>query len=233
MGRRTWCWCLVSMLAGCAPGNPGLVIGGALAPSDDCSYETSNLTVHTGVLDVAPGRVSYTLTAVVFNQLINLASPTGGMGRPPMADPNVITIQQAEVELRDVQENALALAGAPNPYTVPAHGFIPSSDGTEAGSGIAIAEIIPPIIGEGLRGAAGSQIVAVVRFRFVTAGGVEDVTAEFAWPIELCFGCLFACQPTDEGALCQPSCTPGQDRLTISPGACAEPPVFTSCLAEM
>src|SRR5690606_2377517 len=113
------------VLAGCAPGNPGLLIGGALAPSDDCSFETSGATLHTGVLDVAPARVSYTLTAVVFNQLINLSNPTGGMGRPPMTDPNVITIREAQVELRDVQNNPLALAA--NPYTVPAHGFIPSS----------------------------------------------------------------------------------------------------------
>jgi len=232
MGRRTWCWCLVLVLAGCAPGNPGLVIGGALAPSDDCSFEASGPRLISGVLDVAPGRVSYAMTAAVFNQLINLSSPSGGMGRPPMADPNVMTIDRAEVELRDVQDNPIALAGAPNPYTVPASGFVPSSDGSEAGSGIAVAQIIPPIIGEGLRGAAGSQIVAVVRLVGVTAGGAEVASAEFAWPIELCSGCLFACQPTEDGgALCQPSCTPGQDSLTISPAVCEG--ILTGCRAEM
>lgn len=229
MGRRTWCWCLVVVLAGCAPGNPGLLIGGALAPSDDCSYEASGATLHTGVLDVAPGRVSYTLNALVFNQLINLSNPTGGMGRPPMADPNVITIRQAQVELRDVQDNPIALGAAANPYTVAAHGFVPSSDGSEAGAAIAVAEIIPPIIGESLRAHTNSQIIAAVRFLGVTAGGADVLTAEFAWPIELCSGCLFGCIVDDEGtSLCQPSCTPGQDGLTISPAACAD--VFESCL---
>ena len=234
MGRRTWCWCLVVVLAGCAPGNPGLVVGGALAPSDDCSYEASGPRLISGVLDVAPARVSYTMKAAVFNQLINLSSSSGGMGRPPMADPNVMTIDRAEVELRDVQDNPIALAGASNPYTVPATGLIPSSDGSEAGTGIAVAQIIPPIIGEGLRGAEGSQIIAVVRFIGVTAGGAEVASAEFPWPIEICFGCLFGCQPTEEGgALCQPSCTPGQDGLTISPAVCNDPPIFAGCLAEM
>lgn len=230
MGRRTWCWCLVVVLAGCAPGNPGLVIGGAIAPSDSCSFELSGARIHTGVLDVAPARVSYTLTAAVFNQLINLSNPTGGMGRPPMADPNVMTITDAQVELRDVQGNPLALGAAGNPYTVPAHGFVPSSDGSEAGSAIATAQIIPPIIGESLRGSDGSRIIAAVRFLGVTAGGAEVLSAEFAWPIDLCSGCLFGCQMTDEGALCRPSCTPGQDSLTISPAACAD--VAESCLAS-
>lgn len=227
MSRRTL-WCAVLVLAGCAPGNPGLILAGALAPDDACELDTSGTVLVEGVLDVAPGRVSYTIHGLVFNQLINLSSTGGAF--PPMADPNVITITHAEVELRDVQDNPLALDGLPNPYRVPAAGFIPSAEGNEAGSGIATVEAIPPLYGERLRASAGSRIIVAVRVLGVTAGGAEVLSAELAWPVEQCSGCLFACAVNDEGErLCAPSCRPGQDSLTISPAVCDG--ILASCIA--
>lgn len=231
MVRRTL-WCAVLVLAGCAPGNTGLVLAGPLEPDDECVYDSSSAFLTGGVLDVAPGRVSYTVTALAFNQLINLGS--SGATAPPMADPNVITVQEAQVELRDVQGNPLALAGLPNPFTVPATGFIPSSDGTDPGTGLTTIEVIPPLYGEALRGAAGSRIIAVVRALGVTAGDADVLSPELLWPIELCAGCLFACQRAGEdGPVCLPSCRPGQDELTITPGACLDPPILGGCIPGM
>lgn len=226
MVRRTWWLCAMMVIGGCAPGNPGLIIGGVLAPDDSCGYDPSGAGVHTGRLDVAPGRVEYTVTALVFNNLLNLGNAGTGV---PMADPNIINIRQAEIELRDVQDNPLALDGLPNPFTVPASGVIASGDGSEAGAGIATFDAIPSIYGAALRGAAGSRIVAVLRVIGVTAGGSEIRSGELFWPIDLCEGCLFACIVTEEDEmLCQPSCTPGQDSLTVSPAVCGG--VLASCI---
>ena len=220
MLRRTW-WLWTGMLLGaCAPGNSGLIITGVVAPNDSCVLDISNPNVSLGVLDTATTpRVEYTLHPRLANQLINLGqSGTTGV---PMADPNVMNLREAQVELRDVADQPLALPGLPNPYTVPASGFIPSSDGTTIGEGIGTIQIIPPIYGEAMRDLAGSRIVAVVQAIGVTAGNAEVISPPFHWPIELCSGCLFACVMDDEGvAQCMPSCFAGQDDLTISPAAC-------------
>ncbi|MCZ7678933.1 MAG: hypothetical protein M5U28_09340 [Sandaracinaceae bacterium] len=56
------------------------------------------------------------------------------------------------------------------------------------------------------------------------------MSPEFEWPIFICNGCLYACQLDEEGIpLCVPSCTPGQDTVTTTPGACMDPPVFGNC----
>lgn len=212
-------WCAVLVLWGCAPGNPGLILAGALAPDDACEFDQSNPFQVEGVLDVASASVTYTLTGLVLNQLLDLSSTGGAL--PPMADPNTVLIESAEVELRDVQDNALGFEGLPNPYRVPATGFVASGEGAEPGRGIATMQVIPPIYGEALRGAAGSRIIVGVRVLGVTAGGTELLSSELAWPVLLCSGCLFACvQDDDEEGLCRSACRPGQDALTISPAVC-------------
>lgn len=233
MVRRTWLLCAV-LVAGCAPGDPGLLIGGALSPSDTCLYDTSGVQLLSGVLDVGPAftdppqPVRYLLQPLYFNQLLNLGQ--SGTSGPPRADPNLIYIQQAEVELRDFNGTPLATGEFPNPYRVPATGIVASSDGTTAGQGIGSIEIIPPFYGSFVAGAVGSQIIAAVRAIGRTAGDAEVVSPEFEWPIFICNGCLYACQLDEEGIpLCVPSCTPGQDTVTTTPGACMDPPVFGNC----
>lgn len=233
--RTTWWCCVVLALGGCAPGNPGLVIGGVLAPSDTCSYESSGTQLLAGTLDVAPALagqpVSYSIVPIYFNQLINLGE--SGTSGPPMADPNVMFVQEAQVELRDFNGTPLAFGGLPNPYRVPATGFIPSSDGTTAGEGIGAIEVIPQFYGAALAGAAvGSEIVVAVQAIGRTAGDAEVISPEFEWPIRVCNGCLYACQLDEEMMpLCVPSCTPGQDQLTITPGVCGGGTAFGNCAA--
>lgn len=231
MLRRTGVWFALWALAGCAPGNPGMVIGGVLKPNDECIYETSNVRLLNGVLDVLPAEhgqpVTYWIRAVLFNQLLNLGQ--SGMDGPPMADPNVVTVVEAEVELRDINGVPLALGALPNPYRVPATGFVPSSDGTSAGSGIGSAQIIPAIYGSALAGLGDATIVAAVQMIGRTAGDAEVITPALEWTIELCRGCLWACVTVDGEELCDPSCTPGQDEVVISPGVCREPPIFANC----
>lgn len=234
MSRRTWWLCAALIVGGCAPGNPGLVIGGIVAPSDypDCVYDTANAHYLTGVLDVAAVTVEYRVVPLYFNQLLNLSTNGSTTAGPPRADPNVITVSSAEVELRDVTGAPLALPGFPNPFSVPATGFIPSSDGTTAGSATGAITVIPPVYGEVLRTTAiDTDIIVAIRAVGTTAGGADVLSPEFEWPVHVCLGCLFACQVDSDGEpLCAPSCTPGQDSLTVTPNACVAGAALGGCL---
>jgi hypothetical protein len=143
----------------------------------------------------------------------------------------VVNVVRAEVELRDVNGAPFLLGALPNPFTVPATGFIPSSDGTSAGVGLGDVEVVPPAYGEELRAIGTGTIVAAVRVLGVTAGGADVESSEFIWPIDICTGCLFACVRDEEGrAQCTPSCRPGQDTVTVTPAACDSPDLVTSCV---
>lgn len=231
MFRRTlWTITLSALLfGGCAPGNTGLLILNVVAPDDSCLYAVGNPQHSSGVLDVAPppgydggGYVAFFRFG---NQLLNL-SRTGSSG-PAMADPNVMQVQQLEVELQDVGGTPLALGG-PNPYTVPAGGgVVPSSDGSAAGEALGSAELIPAVYIPDLVPYADSDIVVSIKAIGTTLGGAEVVSYPFVYPIHLCAGCLFGCAyDADMAAVCSPTCNPGQDRAHITPDQCG---VATVC----
>lgn len=220
MVRRSWIrlGSLLLALAGltsCAPGNPGLVVLNVVSPNGQCVYDVGNAFLGSGVLDVSgPDRgvlAGYRAGFRVGNQLINLSEP--GTTGPPMGDPNVMTVGSMEVELQDVAGNPLDLGDLPNPFTIPASGAaLPSSDGSVVSEGIAIAEIVPLIYVNALRGAANSTILAEVQAVGRTVGGAEVVSLPYSFPITLCLDCLFGCaQDEDEASICQATCNPGQD----------------------
>lgn len=233
MIRRTLLFCALAALGGCAPGDPGLIVARVLAPNQTCAYDVANLSISSGVLDVLPAGTRYFAVVVVYNQLLNL-SQSGSSG-PPMADPNVMNIQEARIELQDMGGNTIDFVDLPNPFTVPATGFIPSSDGMEAGQGLGFIEVVPVVYADALASVAiDSTIVASIRAVGVTAGGASVVSSEFVWPIRICSGCLFTCEPTEDtpGGRCAPSCTPGQDLPYATPGACEATPVPSRCSNE-
>jgi hypothetical protein len=217
----------LALLAGCAPGDPGLVILNVVAPDEQCVYDVSNPQRSGGVWDLSLDA-SYGVALRVGNQLIDLGN-SGATG-VPRANPNLIDVQELEVEVRDSAGAPLDLGGLPNPYTVPAGGgLIPSGDGTTAGEGLSSADLIPQVYIESLRPFVGSTIVVSFRAIGTTVGGSELVSSEFDYPIQLCSECLFGCATDDEGnALCAPSCTPGQDTIHLTPAQCGE---TTACFA--
>jgi len=208
------------LAAGCAPGNPGLVVLGHTSPDSMClvsSTATEFLT--NGVLDTSGllGPVSYTANFTFQNQLIDLGS-TGTNG-PPRANPNHIQVELAEVQINDAAGTPINLGGLPNPFTVPATGYVASG-----ATGVGSVQIIPPIYGAALSGMDGVGIVVSVKAIGYTQAGAEIVSDPYLWPITLCSGCLFQCVLDD---MCQPvtttSCTPGQDELVSTPLACPSP----------
>ncbi len=205
-------------LSGCAPGNPGLVVGNVIAPDDSCTYTTNGSARTIGYLDVSVPGNSYEAEFRYLNQLISLAQ-SGVSGFPVMADPNVMHVEALEIEIRDIGNAPLAFGG-PNPFTVPAGSVaIASGDGMQAGEGLGGAQIVPAAYVAELGALAGTDAMIVVAVKAIgrTAGGAEVVSDEFIYPIQLCSGCLLACLMDDEGMpICLPSCTPGQDEVHVA-----------------
>lgn len=205
-------------LSGCAPGNPGLVIGNVIDPDDTCLYTTSNAARTIGYLDVGIPGNSYEATFRYLNQLLNL-SQAGTTGFPVMADPNVMQVEALEIEIRDIGNNPLGFTG-PNPFTVPAGNIlIESGDGMAAGEGLGTAQIIPAAYVAELEGVAGTNALIVVSIKAIgrTAGGAEVVSDELIYPVQLCRDCLLSCVLDEEmEPICLPSCTPGQDEVHIA-----------------
>lgn len=206
------------LLVGCAPGNPGLYIGNVVAPDDTCAFAANSPALLQGTLDVAVPDNSYDATLRLVNQLTNL-SQTGASGFPPMSDPNVIVVRQAEVEIQDIGGNPLAFAGGlPNPFTIPVGGVaVPSGDGMSSGEAVGLTQIVPAAYTADLAAAAGTdaQIIVSITAIGTTLGDAEVVSAPFTFPIQLCSGCLVTgCLMDEEGEpLCIPACDPGQDQV--------------------
>lgn len=214
--RRTLLLASMALLAGCAPGDPGLVIQNVVAPNEQCMYDVGNAMTSHGTYDLAGGG-GYFATLRLGNQLIDLGN--NGTTGTPRANPNVIMVQEFEVEITDTASSTLELGGLPNPYTVPAGGgVVPSSDGNSAGEALGTVTLIPPVYGDSL---GEGEIVVRMRAVGTTVGGAEVVSSEFVFPITVCNGCLFDCRFDDEGEpVCAPSCTPGQDSMHVTPELC-------------
>jgi hypothetical protein len=211
---------LCALSFGCAPSNPGLTIEGVLVPSDTCEYTSSSAFLVEAVLDtnpdvstaIRPGGVRYVAVLRVGNHLVNNANRV----YPIMADPNVITIESAEVEVLNTDGSQFAFSdGLPNPFRVTATGSIPSTSSNEPQIGLSVAEVLPAQYGAALAGLPSGTIILSIRVIGVTSGGSALTSGRTLLPVRLCNGCMFQCTVDGMGApISVPSCTPGQDAVT-------------------
>jgi len=230
MSRHRWIIVsLLTALAGCAPGNPGGVVLNVVEPDDQCVLAVGNNARAVGVYDPGSGQ-GYDATLRVANQLINLSSTgaAGGTSGVPMADPNVMQVTAAEIELRDIRGELIG--GFDNPFRVPVGGsLLPSSDGMAFGEGLVDVEVIPPGIAPLLSASVGASVVAEITLFGRTLGDAAVEFPTFVFQIDLpcatapdaMFGCLQSCpDPAAEEPVCINACRPGQDDMHFS---CASP----------
>jgi hypothetical protein len=204
---------LVSLIAGLgcvADDGPAFFISGNVAPDPgSCTLSVGNDLYIRGVLDVSVGN-GYLLQPLFNNQLVPRAADA-----PPRANPNGVVIQGAEVEIQDAAGSAVDFGGLPNPFTVAATTYVPTSTGaTSPGQEVGAFEVIPPAYVAALDGMVGtdpgSRILILVSFGAFgeTTGGVDIEVSEFVWPIDVCRNCLYLPAGPDDEVGC---CTPGQD----------------------
>ena len=203
-----------ALALGCAPSNPGLTIDGVLVPTEMCEFTAANLFLVQATLDTAPPAgddIRYLAVFRVGNHLVN----RGQLVYPLMADPNVISLSQAEIEVLNSDGTRFDF-GMPNPYRVTAVGAIPSTVSNEPVFGTSVVEVLPPAYGAALAGVGPGTLIFSVRMIGVTSGGATLVSGPMNLPINLCLGCLFSCVVDEMGIpVGGPSCFPGQDRESI------------------
>jgi len=234
----------------CKDNNESLFIRQIQAPvAPECitKNDATASYIPRGVLDTGLST-RYFASALVGNQLV-----ARGDFRTTKAEPNRIQIKGADVHLVDGSQNELAF------YSVTATGIVDPTSSSDPGYGIAAMELIPHYIGTKIQGAlaaGGGTSIQTYEARFrvygTTLGGVEVTSNEYAYPIDVCYGCTVSfpsgsdlagttlVQPNCFGTATSttsttpgqaPACLAGQDGITDCRN-CQGNPVCTPCIND-
>ncbi|MEM7609120.1 MAG: hypothetical protein AAF411_27540 [Myxococcota bacterium] len=223
-------------LAGCADDNVSVFIRNNIAPEQDddgCTFSpASNESIEFGRWDVGTtARTAgfypngYALSVAAINQIQRRATTVA-------SEPNGVQITSAEIEILNLAGDTIGFnpppgstTPLPNPFRVPASGYIAPADGIEAPGETAIGfTAIPLEYREQLVNTFApprtNTIILSVRLRGRTLGQIDILTDAWEYPVELCDGCLVACSgtPMDQAFACRP----GQDAISLDFCACAD-----------
>ena len=118
-----------SVFGSCVDDSVSLRITCSVVPDTDCTYSEGGLCWLQGTLNVNTDLVERGLSYGAVLRVTNGLKPRE-REVPPLSETNGIQIHQMEVTVKDSAGNKPNLGNLPNPYTVPATGFIePSEDG--------------------------------------------------------------------------------------------------------
>lgn len=235
---------------GCADNESSLFIRQIQVPQASagggCKVDSSPTSTArmTGVLDVAIGS-QYEAALLVGNQLVDR-----GSRNDLKTETSRIRLEGSEVYVTDSSGRQIA-----GPYTVPGTGFIDPASGANASYGVLHSVLVDSVAVAKLKSELSAQprgtvrrVTAHVRVFGRTLGGQEVDSGEWAFPLEVCYGCLVSYPPeannqtlqpqpncmnpaTDQSSLPEP-CNLGQDepvdcrvchKYASSSGVC-EPP---------
>lgn len=215
---------LCTATTSCVDNDTSLYVEGVLAltpPTCEVTADPGSTQIFRGTLDLAFLR-SYEGVVLVANQL----TPRGNKPQLRTETAGVI-LKGAEILLTDAEGAEL------DEFSVPAGGFVATSDSANPGYGAALITMIPPARGQALfeeleGGNLGDSrtLIANVRVFGETAGGIEVTSGEFTYPIDVCVGCLIdfpleAIEDTGNGRVCSGAadgartlqCIRGQDAI--------------------
>jgi len=167
-------------IGGCVDDSVSLRITCNVAPEDDCTFTTGGECLVNGTLNVhMSGAQSYRAVLRVVNGL-----KPRNREVPPLSETNGIQIYQFEVRIKDSAGETLSLGDLPNPYTVPASGFIEPTD-----EGLVGGDIIPNAYIRQLRTVHGMNAQTTVNLSVIargkTSGDVDVESAGWPWYINL------------------------------------------------
>jgi hypothetical protein len=167
-------------LGSCVSDSVSLRITCNVAPESDCTYTTGGLCQLRGALNLSlPGN--YTAVLRLTNGLKPRSSEI-----PPKSEPNGVEINELEIEITDSSGRKPNLgANVPNPFTVPANGFIePGEDGL-VGATLIPASYVARIAAQQNTSRQLGQARLSVIARGRTSGDVELESAPWNWTVEL------------------------------------------------
>ena len=205
---------LICLFAACAPEGPSAYVSVALPVPQSCIVTPdSDVYLAVGQFDIANGadydagrkstacQKSYYLHLLVNSNLKSNANDATGR-----AEPNVLQINEAEVELIDIEQQATIPFDAkadplPNPFRVKVNNSLPPTTSSEPSKGVVAVETIPSGYNSQLRDYIGKQILAEVQIFGTTIGDIDIDFKTFSFPIHICEGCLTRCGADfDEGS---------------------------------
>lgn len=192
----------------CAADSVSLRITCNVAPEGDCTYQASGLCQSDGALNVSYAR-NYWATLRVSNGL-----KPRDRDVPVQSEPNGVLVYELEIELADSSGKKISFgSGVPNPYTVPATGFVePGEDGLVGATLIPVAYVRRIISMSNNSGMSQVRLNVLARGR--SSGDVEVESGNWNWTVELYANNLDwradarSCTTTEEDV-----CTLGQDQF--------------------
>ena len=190
----------------CVADSVSLRITCNVVPEGDCTYQVSGLCLLGGTINLAVWR-NYHATLKLQNGLKPRNSDV-----PPKSEPNGIQIYELEVEVFNSAGKKLSFgSNIPNPYTVPATGFIEPGEEGLVGANLLPASYVKRLIDMNANtGNVPNQVRLSVIARGKTSGDVDVETAPWNWAIELLRG-----SPDYNAGQCvaveEDVCTLGQD----------------------
>jgi hypothetical protein len=165
------------------------------------SFDIANGADYAGARKSTACQKSYYLHLLVNSNLKANANPATGR-----AEPNVLQITEAEVELIDIEQQATISFDAkadplPNPFRVKVNNSLPPTTSSEPQKGVVAVETIPAGYDSQLRDYIDKQILAEVQIFGTTTGDIDIDFKTFSFPIHICEGCMTVCAgDLDDGA---------------------------------
>jgi hypothetical protein len=203
---------LISLFTACAPEGPSAYVSVALPVPQDCKVSpSSDVYLAVGQFDIASGadfdtarKSTACLKSYYLHLLVNSNLKSNANEATGRAEPNVLQINEAEVELIDIEQQATIPFDAkadplPNPFRVKVNNSLRPTTSNEPTMGVVAVETIPVGYNTQLRDYVGKQILAQVQIFGTTIGNVDIDFKSFSFPIHLCEGCLTRCMPSEEG----------------------------------
>jgi hypothetical protein len=191
----------------CADNESTLFVRAVIAPSEDTcivSADPGGTFLMGGVLDAALGG-EYNAALLVGNQLV------------PRGNPDQLRTETSRIQLYAADVEVLDAGGAAmTTFQAPTSGFVDVGTGDEPGYGSAGVLMIDAqtagslgaaITGSGLE----QQVVVSVILRGRTLGGNEVESAEFRYPVTVCYGCLGRPTTGSDPAGPQPNCDAAEE----------------------
>jgi hypothetical protein len=168
-------------LAACEGATPNLIVQSVIPSNKDCTYQVdSTLELSKGYYDAFCGK-PYS----IFVRVISLMRTRADINRP-RSEPNVVQFTSAEVQLETLAGSAIG-----DKFSTPVFATVSPGDTSKPGKVLVQIEIIPQALIKSVQKHKNNEtLTATVKLFGTTASGTDVESDEFAFPFDVCDGCL-------------------------------------------